>query len=199
MANTDAPFGLKPYGNVLRATWYPLATTYGSSLFHGSLIQSAAAQTGLVCKVFDGDTRQSVTTCTTGAAGLVLGAAIGFMNSDGDPIQYYVASEAGDGVVAGYVLVADHPDQTFIAQEDGASTPIAAASTGLNVAMTAESGSTNMGTSTQELDSDSVNTTNTLPLRLVRSYKGDTVAATGCRWICIINPNASFYSSATAV
>jgi hypothetical protein len=199
MANKDAAFGLLTFGNVLRATWYPLATTYAASLFHGSLIQSASTQTGLVCKALGGDTRQSVTTCTTGAAGLVLGAALGFMDSDGDPIAYFPTGTVGDGVVGGYVLVADHPDQTFIAQEDGTTTPIAAASAGLNVAMTAESGSTTKGTSTQELDSDSVNTTATLPLRLVRSYRDDIVAATGCRYIVIINPNASFYASATAV
>ena len=199
MANTDAAFGLKPYGPVLRANWYPLATAYATALFKGSLIQSAATQTGLVCKVFDGDTRQSVTTCTTGAAGLVLGAALDFMDSDGDPMLYHVATTAGDSVVAGYVLVADHPDQLYVAQEDGVTTPIAAASTGLNVVMTAESGSTTKGTSTQELDSDSVNTTNTLPLRLVKSYKNDEVASAWCRWVCIVNPNASFYSSATAV
>jgi len=199
MANTDAAFGLKPYGNVLRATWYPFATTYAANMFHGSLIQSAATQTGLVCKAFGGDTRQSVTTCTAGAAGLVLGAAIGFMDSDGDPILYFPTGTVGDGVVGGYVLVADHPDQTFIAQEDGDTTPIAAASIGLNVQMTAESGSTTKGTSTQELDSNTVNTTATLALRLVRSYKDDTVASAYCRWIVIINPGASFYSSDTAV
>jgi len=66
MANTDAAFGLKPFGDVLRANWYPFATTYGANIFHGSLIQSAATQTGLVCKALGGDTRQSVTTCTSG-------------------------------------------------------------------------------------------------------------------------------------
>jgi hypothetical protein len=200
MANTDAPFGFKPYGNVLRANWYPVATVYGTALFVGDLIQSASTQTGIVCKVFGGDTRQSVTISTSGAAGLLLGSALAFMDSNGDPISYLPASTTGDGVVAGYVMVADDPLQTYIAQEDGASTPIAAASIGLNVAaISTHTGDTTNGKSKMELDSDSVNTTNTLPLRLIASYKDDTVASAYCRWICMLNPNASFYASATAV
>jgi len=102
--------------------------------------------------------------------------------------------------VAGYVLVADHPLQTYLVQEDGAGTPIAAASVGLNVAMiSTHSGSTTTGRSKQEIDSDSVNTTNTLALRIVQSYKDDTVGSAYCRWIVMPNPNAHFKSSATAI
>lgn len=200
MANTDAPFGFKPYGNVLRANWYPIATAYNTALYVGDLIQSAASQTGLVCKVFGGDTRQSATISTSGAAGLLLGAALAFMDSNGDPLMYLPASTTGDSVVAGYVLVADDPLQTYLAQEDGDTTPIAAASIGLNVAaISTHSGDTTNGKSKMELDSNTVNTTATLPLRLIASYKDDTVASAYCRWIVMLNPNASFYASATAV
>ena len=125
MANTNAPFGLKPFENTLRATWYPIATSYGTALFLGSAIQSAANPTGLVCAYFGGDTRLSVITSTTAAAGLFLGGALAFMDSSGNPIMYYPATTVGDGVVGGYVLVADHPDQKFVIQEDGLTTPIA--------------------------------------------------------------------------
>jgi hypothetical protein len=201
MANTNAPFGFKPYGNVLRSNWYPVAHDYGTALFIGDVIQCAATPTGLVCGKFDGDTRMSVELSTAGAAGLVLGAALAFMHGGtGDVISYLPATQHGDGVVAGYVLVADHPDQLYIVQEDGDTTPIAAANIGQNIsAIYTHTGNTGNGQSKAEIDSNTVATTNTFAFRLVKSYPGDTVASAYCRWIVIVNPNASFYASATAV
>ena len=198
MANTDAPFGFIPYGKLLSADWYPVATAYGTAIYVGDWVE--ITNTGLVCKVFDGDTRLGVEIDATGAAGDELGAVLAILDSNGDPLKYLPASTLGDGVVAGYVLVADHPLQEFLVQEDGASTPIAAASLGLNVAMiSTHSGSTTTGRSKQEIDSDSVATTNTLALRVVKSYKDDTVGSANCRFIVQPNPNAHFKSSATAI
>mgnify|MGYP000843547687 CR=1 FL=1 len=198
MANTDAPFGFIPYGQLLGANWYPVATAYGTAIFVGDWVE--ITNTGLVCKIFDGETRMGVEIDATGAAGDELGAVLAILDHNGDPVKYLPASSAGDGVVAGYVLVADHPLQTYLVQEDGAGTPIAAASVGLNVAMiSTHSGSTTTGRSKQEIDSDSVNTTNTLALRIVQSYKDDTVGSAYCRWIVMPNPNAHFKSSATAI
>ena len=198
MANTDAPMGFQPYGPVLRADWYPVATAYGTAIFVGDWVE--ITNTGLVCKVFDGDTRLGVEIDATGAAGDELGAVLGVLDSNGDPLLYLPASTTGDGVVAGYVLVADHPLQLYLAQEDGDTTPIAAASVGLNIAMiSTHTGNTTTGRSKQELDSNTVNTTATLALRLVKSYKNDTVASAYCRWVVMANPNAHFYSSATAI
>ena len=198
MANNDAPFGFIPYGKLLSADWYPVASNYGTAIFVGDWVE--ITNTGLVCKVFDGDTRLGVEIDATGAAGDELGAVLAILDSNGDPLKYLPASTLGDGVVAGYVLVADHPLQEFLVQEDGASTPIAAASLGLNVAMiSTHSGSTTTGRSKQEIDSDSVATTNTLALRVVKSYKDDTVGSANCRFIVQPNPNAHFKSSATAI
>ena len=198
MANTDAPFGFKPYGDVLRANWYPIVTSNGTACFVGDLM--GAVNTGLVCKVFDGDTRMSVISQYAGGAGDIMGVCLELMDSNGVPISYLPASTVGDGVVAGYALIADHPDQLFLAQEDGDTTPIAAASVGLNAdAISTHTGNTTTGLSKMEIDSDSVNTTNTLALRIVQSYKGDTVGSAWCRWVVIVNPNAHFFNSATAV
>jgi len=190
--------GFQPYGPVLRADWYPVATAYGTAIFVGDWVE--ITNTGLVCKVFDGDTRLGVEIDATGAAGDELGAVLGVLDSNGDPLLYLPASTTGDGVVAGYVLVADHPLQLYLAQEDGDTTPIAAASVGLNIAMiSTHTGNTTTGRSKQELDSNTTNTTATLALRLVKSYKNDTVASAYCRWVVMANPNAHFYSSATAI
>lgn len=198
MANTDAPFGFVPYGKLLGADWYPVASNYGTAIFVGDWVE--ITNTGLVCKIFDGDTRMGVEIDATGAAGDELGAVLAILDSNGDPIKYLPASTTGDGTVAGYVLVADHPLQEYLVQEDGDTTPIPASAVGLNVAMiSTHSGSTTTGRSKQEIDSDSANTTNTLALRILRSYKGDTVGSAYCRWIVIPNPNAHFKSSATAI
>lgn len=198
MANTDAPFGFVPYGKLLSADWYPVVASYATAIFVGDWVE--ITNTGLVCKIFDGETRMGVEIDATGAAGDELGAVLAILDHNGDPVKYLPASSAGDGVVAGYVLVADHPLQEYLVQEDGETTPIAAASVGLNVAMiSTHSGSTVTGRSKQEIDSNSVNTTNTLALRILRSYKDDTVGSAYCRWIVQPNPNAHFKSSATAI
>jgi hypothetical protein len=199
MANTDAPFGFSPYGEVLRAQWYPLVTAVATACYVGDLM--AAVSTGLVCKAFGGDTRMSVISQPAGAAGRVMGVCVGLLNSSGDPVNRIAASEAGDGVVAGYALIADHPDQLFLAQEDGDTTPIAAASVGLNVdGISSHTPSAkNNYLSKMELDSNTVQTTNTLAMRLVQSYKDDSVGSAYCRWVVIVNPNAHFYNSATAI
>jgi hypothetical protein len=198
MANTDSPFGFQPYGPVLHADWYPVASSYGTAIFVGDWVE--VTNTGLACKVFGGDTRMGVEIDATGAAGDELGAVLAVCDSNGDPLSYLPASTTGDSVVAGYVLVADHPMQEFLVQEDGAVTPVAAASVGLNVAMiSTHTGSTSTGRSKQEIDSDTVNTTATLALRILKSYPGDTVGSAYCRWVVMPNPNAHFKSSATAI
>jgi len=198
MANTDAPFGFQPYGTVLRANWYPIVTSNATACFVGDLM--GAVNTGLVCSVFGGDTRMSVISQYAGAAGDIMGVCLALMDSDGDPLLYLPATTTGNSVVAGYALIADDPMQTFLVQEDGVTTPIAAASIGLNCdAISTHTGSTTTGRSKMELDSDTVATTDTLAMRVVASYKDDAVGTANCRFVVIVNPNAHFYSSATAV
>lgn len=198
MSNTDAPFGFKPFGPVIHAEWYPVATSYGTAIFVGDHVE--CTNTGLACKVFGGDTRMGVEIDVTGAAGDELGVVLNVMDSNGDPLSYLPASTTGDSVVAGYVLVADHPDQEYLVQEDGEVTPIAAASIGLNVAViSTHTGNTTNGVSKMEIDSDSVSTTNTLAYKILRSYKDDTVGSAYCRYIVKLNPNAAYLGSATTI
>lgn len=198
MANTNAPFGFRPYGPVLHAEWYPIPTSNATAFYIGDWVE--IQNTGLVCKVFGGDTRLGIEIDLTGAAGDELGAVIALMDHNGDPIKYLPTTQTGDGVVAGYALIADSPFQQFIVQEDGDTTPIAAASLGLNCVVTAGSGgSTKTGLSSHMLDSNTVANTNTFAVRIVQSYKDDTVGSAYCRFIVVPNPNAHFFSSATAI
>ena len=101
MANTDAPFGFVPYGKLLSADWYPVVASYATAIFVGDWVE--ITNTGLVCKIFDGETRMGVEIDATGAAGDELGAVLAILDHNGDPVKYLPASSAGDGVVAGYV------------------------------------------------------------------------------------------------
>lgn len=65
-------------------------------------------------------------------------------------------------------LVADSPTLIFAAPQDGVGGVIAAASVGLNVAIVVgTAATTNPGASTMAVDSSTVATTNTLPLKLM--------------------------------
>ena len=193
MANTDAPFGFKlvsaPNPNFMQ--FYPLVTTYATSVFRGDLVGAPAAMAGLVCGKLDGSTRPGMEIIATGVEGEVFGVVMGTYDDDVLPQLYHVASAAGDGVVAGYVLTCTDPDAIFLVQEDGDTTPIPAASAGMNCdAISTHAGSTTTGQGKMELDSDTENATATLAVKLIRSYRDDTVASAYCRWFVKLNAAA---------
>jgi len=183
VSNTDAAFGLRVWGELLGAHLYGVATAYGTAIYLGTMMEHNG--TSYATKYGGGIPGCAVE--ETGAAGSILGAAIAIFDSDMDPVNYLAASTTGDGVVAGYVLIADHPMQKFLAQEDGDTTPVAAASIGLNADMIGTGGSTTTGVSTMEIDSDTVNTTSTLAVKILSSHPDDTIASAYCRFIVMIN------------
>lgn len=174
LASTDAPFGLQPYGPVLHASMYAIVTAYGTAIYTGDLVESGGsalttAKYGTIqrCQVEDDGPD-------------LLGAVISLYDSDGVPTNYIAASTTGDGVVAGYALVADHPDQEYLVQEDGVTSSIQVADIGLNLdCISTHSGSTTTGQSAMELDSDTINTTATLGFKLIAVHPDDTISAAG--------------------
>lgn len=198
MANTDAPYGFKPYGNVLRAQMYGIITAPTINIMHQDLVMCgltgvATPKLGTIMALEDAN----VIPATPGDATPLLGSVLALFDEKMDPIEYIAVGRVGNGTIAGYALVADHPDQLFEAQEDGDTTPIAAASVGLNAEVYSpalSAGNTSTGISKQEIDSNSVATTATCALHLVGMAHPETdsitaVAATqaGCRWIVTIN------------
>jgi hypothetical protein len=177
---------------------YPVATTYATAIFKGDLV-GEGSPTGIVCAALGGDTRPQVEILVTGAASATAGVVQAVYDKDMLPIMYLPASTAGDAVVAGYVAVYADPDAEYLVQEDGASTPIAVANILYNInAISTHTGNTDTGVSKMEIDSDSVNTTATLALKILRTWPGDTVASAYCRWVVKLNtPNLAV--NATAV
>lgn len=205
MANNDAAFGFKPWGEVLRARLYavqtaPTINVMTQDMVHGGL-------TSLACTGGRGEMMiiedANIIPATPGDACMIIGAVLACFDENMVPTPYIAATEVGDGTVAGYVLVADHPDQQFVAQEDGDTAAIASADLGLffDIYSPALSlGTTATGISLQEIDSNSHNTTVTIALKVIKmAYPGqDTIGSAGCRWVCQINHAAHFLGSSQA-
>lgn len=196
MSTTDAAFGLEPWGPVLRAQLYAIATNPTNAIGRGTLMEA----TGTALATPKYGTLQGAIDEETGAAGTILGAVLATFDYKGDPCNYIAASETGNGTIAGYALIADHPQQLYIAQEDGDTSSLVAANIGLAADMVGSGVDSNTGRSSMEIDSDTIAGTATLALRIVNIHPDDSISAAAAagnhaRFICFIN--SSYYGSAT--
>lgn len=192
MASVDAPMGFQVYGECLRERLYAVATAPTIHVYHGDIVlhggTAIATKFGTLPIIEDGAVPDGVADTQK-----ILGAVTAVFDEHMDPVSYIAATEAGDSTVAGYVLVADHPDQLFIAQEDGVTNAIDLAEVGGNadiISVALCAGNTTTGISTQEIDSDTAAATAALDVKLHFPHPDDTVANdTNChaRWIVSIN------------
>jgi hypothetical protein len=187
MAPTDSPIGLMPYGPVLRANLYAVVTNPTIAVSVGVLVETAG--TALATKY--GTLHQVITEEHGGAASLI-GVVLACYTYKGDPCLTITSSEVGNSVIAGLVLVADHPQQLYVAQEDGDTSSIAVADMGLNIEAIGITADAYTGRSIMELDSNTVANTATLAFRLIGVHPDDTISAAGaagnhCRFIVKLN------------
>jgi len=197
-SSTDAAFGFQPYGQMLRAQLYAVITAptinvcINDIVVHGSTMVStpvgylAAIEDG---SVPDGDPQ-------------IIGSVIAVFDSDMKHVSYIAPAATGNGTIAGYVMVADHPDQLFLVQEDGDSNAIDLAEAGMNCDLISAAlcaPDSNTGLSTQELDSDSAANTEALQFRLLWPHQDDTPADdsnANARWV--VRANEHFYAATQA-
>ncbi len=189
-ATVDAPLGLQPWECTLRERPYAIVTSNAVAVSIGDMVEAVGEA---VITPLHGNLMKVITE-ETGAAGSIVGAVTGLMDSDGFPVAYIAASTTGNGVIAGYAMVADHPDQTFVAQEDGDTSSLQVADIGYNIDMvsTQSATSANGYLGKMELDSDTVANTATLALKLWGVHPDDTISAAGaagnyCRFLVKIN------------
>jgi hypothetical protein len=187
----NAPFGFVPYGPLLRANWYALVTSIAVATYHGSFMEIVG---NTVVTPHMGSLQLAVSE-ETGAAGSILGGVLGIMDHLYCPALYIPASAVGNGVIAGYALIADHPDQLYVAAEDGDTTSLVAADMGLACDAIGTTGSTTTGRSYMMIDSSSKAATATLALLLLRPHPDDTLATATTagqytRFICKVNSHA---------
>jgi len=157
MANSDAPFGLRPVGYKGGAPYNGAANMYyvpagdSSALFIGDPVLIAG-----------GGDADGVSTVTLAAAGdRITGVVVGFGPQSVAAAGSTTAINRGyrTASTADYVLVADDPNLLFEVQEDAAGGALAAADIGLNADLVAAAGNIYSKRSGYELDTSTKATT----------------------------------------
>ena len=196
MANTDWAFGFAPYGNVLRANYYAIVTAPTINIMQNDIVGVEGVlrltpAMGYLPGLYVG-------AVPDGLFNLV-GCVLALFDENMDPTRYIAVAEAGNGVIAGYALVADHPNQEFVAREDFDTNAIDTTEGSNNADMISVAlcaGDTTTGISRQMIDSDTAATTDALQLTLRGPHPNDVLLVAddtpgassdeGARWICTI-------------
>jgi hypothetical protein len=200
MANADVDAGFKIFNTLLRARLYPIITAPTINICLDDIVAAevsgvASAKLGYAIALYDA----AVLGDTPGDEFLILGAVQAVFDHKMNPIMYMPATTVGDGTVAGYALVADHPDQQFVANMGEAA--ITAADMDLNYPIDGKAlyapQSTSTGLSAQFIKTTNAAVTKTIPIRLYRmAYPDkDSGAAVGARVICGITPACHYWAS----
>ncbi len=172
MANAETSFGLRPVGlvgssaNSTGLTQYEIASNNSNAIYNGALVIPLAA--GVIDQA--GDTAGG----TTAALGVLVGVEyVDSVSKKPVFINYWpgsgsVSVDTNHPVKA---LVADNPNQLFVVAADATLTDRATALAGVfanaSLGTSARTGSTDTGKSNSQLSVSSINTTATLPLRIV--------------------------------
>lgn len=192
MATTATPMGAEPTDTLSASGSFTgkvrhikVASGYGTAIFYGDFVK--LVNTGTVEK----DTG----TATLTPVGVFVGCA--FTSPTTGELtfsQTFPASTAADDIVA---YVVDDPNVLMRMQSDEA---IAQTGLGNNVAVVQTAGSTSIGRSKNAVDGSSIDTTNTLPLRIIDFVDGPNSAVGDAFTDVIVKFNAGHqYSNTTGV
>jgi len=191
MASTAAPYGLRPV-NLIGGQPYAgstrlikIASGYAANIFFGQPVAIVANGVVEVATV-------TTTAPTTGVTGVFVGCTYTDPNLKIPVYKQYwptgtVASDA-------YAYVVDDPDIVMQVQADEA---VAQTALGANIALVAASGSTGTGNSTTAADGSSVNTTASLPLRIVGFVNGPDSTVGDAYTDILVKWNAPYNNSGT--
>ena len=198
MANVNRVNGFRPVGSLTGApyngsiTRYVVAAADSTILAVGDLVKLAGT-TGT------GDYFGIRGVTRAAASDAIIGPIVGFdINVQNLDVPQVRAASTQRGV-----WVADDPNAYYVAQEDGDTTPIAMADDGLNVNFIVAAASTITGASGMQIDSSSVSTTATLPLKLispllVSDNELTTSGQSYTRWVVKANNHQLAASTGTA-
>lgn len=166
MASTAAPYGLRPvnliggqpYAGSTRM--FKIANAYGANIFYGQAVASNG--NGFI---------QADTSTTALPATGVVGVFMGCTYTDPSLKVKVFRQSWPTGTVAtdAEAYVVDDPDVVMQVQADG---QVAQTALGANIALATFAGSTSTGNSITPASASSVNTTATLPLRIVGFVDG---------------------------
>lgn len=183
---SDRPYGFRPvtkrgepWCGTERAVIF--ADTDANAVFIGTMVKFTGES------IVKDEKSYAVVTLAAPADTRLAGAITRF---EEDPVGYLPYKPASTERI-GY-LPQDR-DVLYSVQEDQDTTPLTSGAVEANIDFTAEAGTTFNGQSTMELDSDTVNTTSTLPLRIVEveGAVGNTVGAGNfTQWVVALNQDA---------
>jgi len=179
LSNLDHAYGFEPYGPLLRTALYCVVTAPTIGIYKND-IAIADITTGAILTPF-GYMPPIIDDAQPSSESKLLGSVLSVFDEDMNPVNYIAALEAGNGTIAGYVEVADHPYQLFIAQANSA---IGVDAVGDNADVSGVAGDSTTGISKSEISTEIGGAGNLL---LVRPYELDDATLTDCRWIVQIN------------
>lgn len=172
MANAETAFGLRPVGlvgagvNSTGVTEYEIASNNTNAIFQFSLVTPTAA--GVIDHA--GDTAGG----TTAALGVLMGVQYVDSVSKKPVFSNFWPGSSNVAVDTNFpvkAFVADNPDQLFVVAADATltdrATALAAVFANASLGTSARTGVTAIGRSNSQLSVSSINTTATLPLRIV--------------------------------
>lgn len=188
MANVDRPRGFTPIGTLSGSPWQASVETIICDATHaaigvGDLIEMTAD--GYPDVLTAGATDSGVFGVVVGVLPMGAGwnATTGTLGdnhiSATEPTLVGAGTRSLAANTAGALLVATAPDLLMVGQEDGDTTPLTLAAVGSNVDIINPGADATTGNSLMEIDSTSVATTATLPLRIlhVHNQPGNELAS----------------------
>ncbi len=198
MSQSDNANGFQPYGEVLRASMYVVQTNPTLAFYHGDMVHFTSGGGQSILSSVLGYMPKVDDSAILAADDILIGSVIGIFDEYLQPLKYMAVARTGDSTIAGHLLIADHPQQQFVAQEDAVGNAITAVEGQCNaevIAPAANAGNTTTGMSKMEIDSTSAANTATLMLKLIRPHPNDVAHVNGknCRYICMINTNYGSY------
>jgi hypothetical protein len=174
MANTDSAYGFSPKGPLLRQQPKDVLASYATAIFKGDFVSAEAA----------GDVNASVAADVT-----KLGVATTYSAAS-------TVAQASDGTA---LMVTDHPDQLYMAQDDGSATPTMAI-VGSAADNTVGTGSTVTLNSGHEIALDGLvqDLGGFVILRAVDRIDNDKTAV-NCDWVVQLNSGEGLLTLAASV
>jgi len=166
MATSAAPTGAEPVGTLSASGSFTgkvrhikIASGYGTAIFYGDFVKLVSS----------GTVEKDTGTTSLTPVGVFMGCSYTDPSTNQKTFnQTFPASTAASDIMA-YVL----DDPNVLMQMQGDAT-LAQTTLGNNVAVVQTAGSTTIGRSKNAVDSSTVATTNTLPLRIVEFVDGPT-------------------------
>ena len=166
MATSAAPTGAEPVGTLSASGSFTgkvrhikIASGYGTAIFYGDFVKLVSS----------GTVEKDTGTTSLTPVGVFMGCSYTDPSTNQKTFnQQFPASTAASDIMA-YVL--DDPSVLMLMQGDAT---LAQTTLGNNVAVVQTAGSTSIGRSKNAVDSSTVATTNTLPLRIIDFVDGPT-------------------------